>query len=73
MVSRARRIQKTAGGARYGTAAFLAFMGAVFTCYGLFQARNDKFLIVLGAGFLAYGAYAFVVARKAFLARRSDT
>ena len=72
MVSRSRRVQKTAGGARYGTAAFLGFMGVVFTCYGLVQARNEKFLVLLGVGFLAYGVYAFITARKAFMARQSD-
>jgi hypothetical protein len=72
MVSRAARVQKTAGRARYGTAAFLGFMGIVFTGYGLMQTGKDKFLILLGVGFLAYGAYAFVANRRAYGANKAD-
>jgi hypothetical protein len=72
MVSRADRVQKTAGRARYGVPIFLGFMGAVFTGYGLMQTRPDKFLLLLGIGFLSYGTYAFFANRRAYGANKSD-
>jgi len=66
LISRNALVQRTAGGAKYVAPAFLLFMGAVFTGYGLLYARTGKFIVVLGIGFLVYGAYSVIVNRRAY-------
>ena len=66
LISRNSRVYKSAGGARYVAPLFLLFTGSVFTGYGLMYSRNDKFIVLLGIGFLVYGIYAFVANLRAF-------
>jgi hypothetical protein len=66
LVSRAARVQDTAGRAKYAAPVFFAFMGAVFTGYGFMQTGADRFLILLGFGLLAFGAFLFNFSRRAY-------
>ena len=66
LISRNALVQRTAGGAKYIAPTFLLFMGAVFTAYGLLNARAGSFIVILGIGFLVYGAYVLVVNRRAY-------
>ena len=66
LISRNVLVQDTARGAKYVTPVFLLFMGAVFTIYGWLYAKTGKFVVILGMGFLVYGAYVLVVNRRAF-------
>ena len=72
MMSRAARVQATAKFSRYVAPTFYGFMGAVFCGYGLLYARTGNFLILLGAGFLVFAAYAFFANRRAYGKKESD-
>ncbi len=47
----------------YGSAVFLTAMGLVFALKGLNEPRLD-FILILGIGFIAYGVWTFVRARR---------
>ncbi len=48
---------KSSRGVRSSTAVFQFVIGAVFIGWGLTDLERLKFLLVLGAGFIAYGGY----------------
>ncbi len=50
-------IIKSSRGVRSSTAVFQFVTGAVFIGWGLTDLERLKFLLVLGAGFIAYGGY----------------
>ena len=58
----------------YGSGVFLTVMGIVFTLKGLSDPRLD-FILYLGVGFIAYGSWTFVRARRyaAIIARLPDS
>src|SRR5262245_9911639 len=66
LISRNAQVQRTAGGAKYVAPLFLLFMGAVFTGYGILYAGTWDFIVILGIGFVVYGAYCLVVNRRAY-------
>jgi hypothetical protein len=66
MVSRASQVQTTAQSAKYVAPAFTAFMGILFTGYGLFLDRGPKLLLLLGLGFLGYSLVVLVANRRAY-------
>jgi hypothetical protein len=57
-------IIKSSRGARSSTAIFQFVTGAVFIAWGLTDLERLKFLLVLGAGFIAYDGYWLVLARS---------
>ena len=66
LVSRAAQVQDTAGRAKYALPAFFGFSGLVIGGYGLMQHGTDRFLALLGGGFIVFGAFLFVINRKAY-------
>ena len=72
LVSRATNVQDAAGRAKYAAPAFFGFSGIVMGSYGLMQHRTDMFLVLLGGGFLVFGAYLLAVNRRAYRKRGSD-
>jgi len=57
-------IIKSSLGVRSSTAIFQFVTGAVFIAWGLTDLEGLKFLLVLGAGFIAYGGYWLVLAQR---------
>jgi hypothetical protein len=72
LTARAMQVQSTAGGAKYVAPAFMVFMGAIFTGYGLFWERGAHLLMIMGIGFLVYGVFLFRVNRRAFARKLGD-
>ena len=66
LVSRATHVQDAAGRAKYAAPAFFGFSGIVMGSYGLMQHRTEMFLVLLGGGFLAFGAFLFAINRRAY-------
>jgi hypothetical protein len=66
LISRNASVQRVAGRAKFAAPAFYIFMGLVFAGYGLFFTRNSEFMVILGAGFLAFGFYVLVTNLRAF-------
>ena len=56
-------IIKSSRGVRSSTAIFQFVTGGVFIVWGLTDLERLKFLLVLGAGFIAYGGYWLFLAR----------
>jgi hypothetical protein len=71
LVSRATQVQDAAGRAKYAAPAFFAFSGIVMGSYGLMQHRTDLFLVVLGGGFLVFGAFLLAINRRAYRGGRT--
>ncbi len=61
---RSANLIKSSRGVRAGTAVFQFVLGAVFVAWGLSEPERLKFLIVVGAGFIAYGGYWLFLARS---------
>jgi hypothetical protein len=66
LISRNASVQRVAGRAKFAAPAFYLFMGAIFTGYGLLSSREMKFIVLLGIGFLIFGAYVLVANLRAF-------
>ena len=56
-------IIRSSRGVRSSTAIFQFVMGAIFIAWGFTDLERLKFLLVLGAGFIAYGGYWLFLAR----------
>jgi hypothetical protein len=66
LISKSAQLQDTAGRAKYAAPVFFLFSGAVMGAYGLMNSKADMFLVLLGGGFLAFGAFLFVMNCKAY-------
>jgi len=66
LISRNASVQRVAGRAKFAAPAFYLFMCAIFTGYGLLSSREMKFIVLLGIGFLIFGAYVLVANLRAF-------
>jgi len=62
LVHRNVQANRVAPAAWYIGPAFLAFMGAIFSGFGLFfSPQPSAFMILLGLGFIAYSAFSFAI------------
>lgn len=67
MISRATQVQSTNTTYKYMSPIFFLVIGSIFFCSGLFlNNRSSTFTMILGAAFLIYSAYLFVVVRSAY-------
>ena len=67
LVLRSMRVQGTAGRSRYVVPAFYAFMGLMFSFFGLRgDSKADNLLLLMGLGFLVFAVVVFVANRRAF-------
>ena len=55
------KLIKSSRGVRFSTAVFQFVTGAVFIAWGFTDLERLKLLLVLGAGFIAYGGYWLVL------------
>jgi hypothetical protein len=73
LLLRSRRIQKTAGRAKYVTPVFFACMGAIFVAFGLRDtSAASNFVLYLGIVVIAFAAAMLVVNRRAHGAANHD-
>jgi hypothetical protein len=73
LISRASRVQDSAGKARYFLPAFFGFIGIVACTYGLMQQQTDVFLVLIGGVFLVFGTYLLVINRRAYGTHKTGT
>jgi hypothetical protein len=58
------KLIRSSRGARFSTATFQFVMGVAFIAWGLTDIERLKFLLVIGAGFIAYSGYWLFLARS---------
>jgi len=72
LVIRATRVQDTAGRIKYAAPVFFGFMGVFFAAWGFIQHGSDKYLAVMGFGFLGFALVLLFANQRIYRRQKSD-